>query len=203
MTFTVLSYNIEEGGDGRLPLSAGVIRRRPWPSAVDGRCTDLVIGSLGKLVSLGVGLPQISRPGDGQGDTMTLDPAHLTPAASLNRVRIVDLPGVALDDAIRGKTAYELLVARTLADDVRRHADVLGLDEPRATPDTTLLPAFARRFAADAPRVQDAAEGIARRFGRSLGWLILTLKRGDAINRRARPDWDDTYWDHWAGIGTI
>ncbi len=134
---------------------------------------------------------------------MTLDPAHLTPAASLNRVRIVDLPGVALDDAIRGKTAYELLAARTLADDVRRHADVLGLDGPRATPDTTLLPAFARRFAGDAPRAQDAAEGIARRFGRSLGWLILTLMRGDAINRRARPDWDDTYWDHWAGIGTI
>ncbi len=52
MTFTVLSYNIEEGGDGRLPLSAGVIRGWPWPSAIDGRCADLVIGSLGKLVSL-------------------------------------------------------------------------------------------------------------------------------------------------------
>ncbi len=50
MTFTVLSYNIEEGGDGRLPLSAGVIRG--WPSAIDGRCADLVIGSLGKLMSL-------------------------------------------------------------------------------------------------------------------------------------------------------
>jgi len=77
---------------------------------------------------------------------MTLDPAHLTPAASLNRVRIVDLPGVALDDAIRGKTAYELLAARTLADDVRRHADVLGLDALRGASDTTLLPAFARSF---------------------------------------------------------
>jgi len=51
--------------------------------------------------------------------------------------------------------------------------------------------------------MRGAAESIARRFGRALGWLILTLKRGDAITRRARPDWDDTYWDHWAGIGTI
>ncbi len=50
---------------------------------------------------------------------MTLDPAHLTPAASLNRVRIVDLPGVALDDAIRGKTAYELLAARRMRLSVR------------------------------------------------------------------------------------
>lgn len=36
-----------------------------------------------------------------------------------------------------------------------------------------------------------------------MGALILTLKRGDAINREARPDWDGTYWDYWAGIDAI
>ncbi len=143
------------------------------------------------------------RPSDSPGGIIPLHPESLTPSASLNRVRIVDLPGIALEESIRGKTAYDLLAARTLAGDVRRHADALGLGALRAAPDTILLPAFARCFTADAAPVRSAADSIARRFGRSLGLLVLTLKRGDAINRRARPDWDDTYWDHWAGIGTI
>jgi hypothetical protein len=36
-----------------------------------------------------------------------------------------------------------------------------------------------------------------------LGYLVLTLKRGDAANRRAREEWDDTYWAHWASIREI
>jgi hypothetical protein len=57
--------------------------------------------------------------------SMALDPERLTPGASLNRVRIVDLPGVALEDTIRGRTAYDLLAARALADEARRHAGIL------------------------------------------------------------------------------
>lgn len=125
------------------------------------------------------------------------------PNASLNRVRIVDLPGVALEDSIRGKTAYDLLAAPALAEEVRQHTGTLGLDALCTAPDTDLLPAFACCVVADAPQVRRTADAVTRRFGRSLGALILTLKRGDAINRRARPDWDDTYWQYWAGIGAI
>ena len=32
---------------------------------------------------------------------------------------------------------------------------------------------------------------------------MLTLKRGDAVNRAARPEWDDSYWGYWAGIRQI
>ena len=48
-----------------------------------------------------------------------LDPARLTPAASLNRVRIVDLPGLALDPDVRGQTGYELLSAQARAAAIR------------------------------------------------------------------------------------
>jgi hypothetical protein len=37
-----------------------------------------------------------------------LDPAQLTPAASLNRVRFVEVPGVALPPEMLGSTAFEL-----------------------------------------------------------------------------------------------
>ncbi|HMA33648.1 MAG TPA: hypothetical protein VKY74_04130 [Chloroflexia bacterium] len=56
-----------------------------------------------------------------------LDPQHLTPAASLNRLRIGDLPGLALDPAARGQCAYDLLSTAALVALVRQHAAALGL----------------------------------------------------------------------------
>jgi hypothetical protein len=128
-----------------------------------------------------------------------LDPLHLTPTASLNRLRIVDLPGVVLDPDVGGKTGYELLSVAALAAAIRRDAAALGLRDDEED-DGAVLRAFDRCLVADDPAVRGAAQALAARFGRRLGYLLATLRRGDAINRRARPDWDDTYWRHWAGI---
>ena len=131
-----------------------------------------------------------------------LTPDRLTPSASLNRVRIVDLPGVALEASVKGKTAYELLSAQALADYLREHASALGLDADLS--DAARLPiAFDRCFEADNKHIRAAAEEVAGHFGRRLGYLILTLKRGDAANRRAREEWDDSYWAYWASIQEI
>ncbi len=131
-----------------------------------------------------------------------LNPDRLTPSASLNRVRIVDLPGVALESSVKGKTAYELLSAQAFTDYLRAHAGALGLDAGLS--DTAHLPvAFDRCFEVDDEHIRAAAEETAGHFGRRLGYLVLTLKRGDAANRRAREEWDDSYWAHWASIREI
>ena len=132
-----------------------------------------------------------------------LDPARLTPTASLNRVRIVDLPGLALDPDVRGRTGYALLSAQALAAVIRPHAPALALTAEKQSDDTLLLPAFDRSLASRDPAVRAVARDLARRFGRSLGYLLLTLRRGDLVNRQARGEWDDTYWSHWAGIRAI
>jgi hypothetical protein len=130
------------------------------------------------------------------------NPDRLTPSASLNRVKIVDLPGVDLESAVKGKTAYELLSAQALADYLREHAGALGLDAGLSG--AAALPvAFDRCFEAESRAIRAAAEEAAGYFGRRLGYLVLTLKRGDAANRRAREEWDDTYWAHWASIQEI
>ena len=133
----------------------------------------------------------------------SINPERLTPVASLNRVRIVELPGVAVESDVLGRTGYELLSARALADIVRQHADPLRIAEERDTETAALLPRFGLCFEDGDSAVRAAAEAVARQFGRRLGYLILTLRRGDAANRRARPDWDDRYWAHWATITTI
>jgi hypothetical protein len=59
-----------------------------------------------------------------------------------------------------------------------------------------------RLQAADAA-VRAAAGEVSRAFAENLGYLIAALKRGDRINRSAREDWDESYWQHWSRIRTL
>lgn len=135
--------------------------------------------------------------------TAPLDPQRLTPAASLNRVMIVDLPGLDVDAGLVGRTALDLLSAPALVEALLTDADALGLDATERSNPGALPPLLDRCLASSDPQVRAAAERIARRFGRRLGYIILALRRGDAANRAARPDCDASYWDHWSRVGRI
>jgi hypothetical protein len=132
-----------------------------------------------------------------------LDPTRLGPDASLNRVWIMDLPEMALDPDIRGHRAYELLSPEALGALVRAHAGALGLTAADLGDASALPLVLDRCLGSGDPGVRAAADAVARQFGRRLGALVLTLKRGDAANRAARPEWDDSYWGHWAGLRQI
>lgn len=134
-----------------------------------------------------------------------LDPFNLTPEISLNRVRVVDLPGMAVDSEVKGRTGYELVSTAALAAVIRQHNESLYLDS--ALDDPALCLAFDDCLSARAARfrtgVLSTSELVARRIGRNLGYLLLTLRRGDAVNREARPEWDDSYWQHWASVAHV
>jgi hypothetical protein len=132
-----------------------------------------------------------------------LNPEHITPDVSLNRVWIMDLPGVPLDADVRGRRAGDVLSAGALAALVRQHAAALWLSEADRTEDGRLLLLLDTCLAAGDSTVRAQAEAIARQFGRRLAYLVLTLTRGDAANRAARPEWDDSYWAYWAAIRQI
>jgi hypothetical protein len=137
----------------------------------------------------------VSEPG--------LDPRNLTPIASINRVRIVDLPGVALDEDVRGRLAFDLLGLDALAVMVRARPADLRLSDNDARDPRNLPLLLSRRLESPDAAVRDSAREVAARFGRRLGYLLLTLKRGDPVNRQARPDWDGSYWSHWSGIRDV
>jgi len=40
-------------------------------------------------------------------------------------------------------------------------------------------------------------------FGKRLGVILLTLKRGDKENRLRRLDWRDEHWEYWAIIENV
>ncbi len=133
------------------------------------------------------------------------------PSASVNRVQIIDLPGLPLDKAARGRRGNELISGRALLSLAEPHADVLALNiadlthltrsKVQVRNDVPL--AVARALDSDDPTARAAAHAIAARLGRNLGWLLIALHRGDDANRAVRPDWRAADWEQWAGIRTV
>lgn len=135
---------------------------------------------------------------------MPLDPLRLNPSASLNRLRIMNIPGIEVDPEVRGKTGYELVSTQYITTQILKSADQLRLTAEEISGEQRQIPILLNRcLDSDDMNVRSAAMGIARSFGRNLAYLLVTLKRGDLVNREARPDWDSSYWDYWATIRKI
>ena len=137
------------------------------------------------------------------GNPIPFTPPHV----SVNRVQILDLPGIAVDPQVRGRQAYELLSSRAITSYARERAAELALPAVYLR-DTIRTRVDLPRYVADcldSPRapVQVAARSIGRRLGRNLGYILLTLRRGDAVNRDARSDWTSVDWDRWRSIEKI
>ena len=123
--------------------------------------------------------------------------AAAAPTRSLNRARLVELPGVNGVAALLGHSASELLSKAVVTALVRDAAGPLALDPAAGD----LLHAFDGSFAVAATR--PAALAVAEEVGRRLGALLLTLWRGDAANRAVRPEWDEAHWAYWANIERV
>src|SRR6476619_2662653 len=102
-----------------------------------------------------------------------IDPLHLTPAASLNRARIMDLPGLPLPAEVRGRTGYDLLGSAALIRDLQEQASALGLTQADLAVPGDLPRRFDGCFADADPAVRAAATALARRWGRRLACLAL------------------------------
>jgi hypothetical protein len=131
-------------------------------------------------------------------------------SASINRIRIVELPGCNLDDAVRGEQAYHLLSAPALIRYAQAQGDALRLpprlhhghpEDPEIRQD---LPRYVNTcLGSDDATIRTAARAIARRLGRNLGYILLALHRGDLANRAARADWSDAEWAAWGAIRQV
>lgn len=118
---------------------------------------------------------------------------------SMNRVRLVDLPGIYVPLAWQNKTGYQLLGSTALIEQICRKTAVFQLN-PHAP---NLIRQFDTCFDSEEVRVRETAVAIAKEYGRKLAYHQLVLKRGDAINRVVRPDWQAVHWAHWAQIEQV
>ena len=125
---------------------------------------------------------------------MPLDPLLLTPAASLNRVSIE------FDGSVQRTQAMDLLSAGALAALVAQRRQLFDIDveEPRD--------AF-KRFGESLPGLlagrSTAAGDLLDIIAARLSRLIVTLQLAPQAARNARPEWDDSYWQHWRTIEKV
>ena len=118
---------------------------------------------------------------------------------SMNQVRLVDLPGIKIPLAWQNKTGYQLLGSSALEEQIRRKTAVLHLN-PQSP---NLIRELDACFESDDEMVRETAVTIAKEYGRKLAYHQLVLKRGDAVNRVVRPEWQDVHWAYWAQIEQV
>jgi hypothetical protein len=128
-------------------------------------------------------------------------PTHLDPTWSLNRVRVVDLVGLDIPPDVKGRTAYELVSAAQLAHLIRTRHGALQLNPE--LDDHTLRLAFQGCLESPVFSVRQASQAVARTLGRNLGFVLLTLRRGEAASRASRPEWTTQHWACWAAIRNV
>ncbi|MBE5927367.1 MAG: hypothetical protein E7270_10435 [Lachnospiraceae bacterium] len=123
---------------------------------------------------------------------------YLTSNCSLNKVVLAKLPISGIEDSIEGKTVKEVFGARIIIREIKEKADALNI-------------CVENYKEMDLPKLLDekidegneVAIGIADKYGKRLGLMLLVLKTGLAENRAARSDWDDEHWEYWANVENV
>jgi len=120
------------------------------------------------------------------------DPYHLRPLASLNRRRLIALPG--LDEHDVGKAGWELLSNLALIKLIQPHVRTLQLE---GTPDGDLPQQLsAILIGQDGPR-RALAESIAEEHGRRVGYLIASILLSPHGLTEPMVAWEKAYLEAW------
>ncbi|MCB8986778.1 MAG: hypothetical protein H6661_03395 [Ardenticatenaceae bacterium] len=91
--------------------------------------------------------------------------------------------------------------SRALAAQIRRQAGLFHL--PATLPDADLIRRLDACFTEGDQTIRTAARAVAEEYGRKLALHLLTLLRGDPVNRVVRPGWQAEHWAFWAQIRTV
>lgn len=135
-------------------------------------------------------------------DNPFLENSRPTDNTSLNRLRVIDIPDITVDPEVKGKRGLKLMSADNLIESIKKESTYLDLDVGNI-PDVELPVYLNKALASENLKVRLTAENIARRLGRNLAFILLTLKRGDEVNKNARSDWEDKHWDYWKQVENI
>lgn len=118
---------------------------------------------------------------------MPLNPHMITPDISMNRIVVMHAPD--LTDEFKGKTSYQLFSRKYLALGIEQNMpDLMTHPDP--------IPVFDTLIAQNDPRALKLADQFALRFF----WFVHTLKFPHPENQKARTNWDESYWQFFAGI---
>lgn len=126
----------------------------------------------------------------------------VTKVSSINRLILNKLPLVGVEDSIRGMTAYDAFSTDLLVEEIIKYSKELGLQLDNIE-EKDLPICLSKALQSKDLKIKMVAEAIAEQFGKRLGLILLTLKKGELENRVGRKDWEDKHWDYWAKIKKV
>ncbi len=127
---------------------------------------------------------------------------YVTALCSVNRGVIAYIPVKGLADDIVGKSVNDVFSAGIISREIKNLAKRRGVDLSAYTDKD--LPKFLDDATYSNDIIQkNLADTIVRKFGNRLGVILLTLKQGHILNRKARADWEDAHWEYWANLKTV
>jgi len=129
------------------------------------------------------------------------------PQVSINRVHIVDLPGLPIDAVVKGKLGRQLLSSFVVMQYAWEQANALQLPTEYRTNNlkTRLeLPPYVSACVSHADStVRQMAQQIGQRLGRNLGHILVALKQAHSVNQAVRTDWRQADWESWRTIKQV
>lgn len=126
----------------------------------------------------------------------------LSSNVSINKLIIEKFPNNIIDEDIKGKSALELFSTNLFIEEIKGNSKALGL-ELQDMEDRQLPQYLEKCLDSNNELVREAAVDIIRLFGKRLGIILLTLKKGEKENRVKRLDWKDEHWNYWAYIENV
>lgn len=131
-----------------------------------------------------------------------LNVKSLANETSLNKLKIMGIPGYTIDSEVIGKRGSELISNDLIVELIKKYAENLKINLSNRE-DFELPMLLDISLSSKEPKVQNAAKKITRRLGRNLGYILVTLKRGDLINKKVRPKWTEECWEYWHKVDKI
>lgn len=123
---------------------------------------------------------------------------------SLNRLRILPYENLHIDPESLEKTSGELISLPALVRQIRRNGPALRLEidsiAENSFEERDLPLLFDKCFKSRDTIVKATAQRIARRFGRDLGYIVLSLVAPDNYNRTTQKDAYADQWEKWHSI---
>lgn len=131
-----------------------------------------------------------------------LQEGFLTPNASINKLTIEMMPTDKVKQDLQGKAALDIFSTGLFIEEIKKNNQALNIELESI--EEKMLPQYLNECLQDDDfQVKSKAEEIVKLFGERLAVILLTLKKGEKINRLKRKDWDDNHWDYWKSIRNI
>lgn len=127
---------------------------------------------------------------------------YLSSLCSINKTVVAKVPVRGIDDEIEGKKANDIFCTKLIIDDIKKLSKQYNIDLSHYN--ESELPKFLD-YGLECSDVitKQACRRIARKFGKRLGLILLTLKTGLPENRLVRSDWNDEHWKYWSEIENV